>query len=193
MLFCRCTEILKACTGYPSGDLEYKVPHVWCGILPSHTNQIINQRLLKADQIYSKYFYSIWQIINHWKYERFQHPFYIFFMHTLVKFSFLLKDMKFQSCVEISIPLCQKSKLPQPTLSLISKCVNWYVKILSFLVLLIKPRPRNQKYCLGANGLTVSCRYILRQGGRGRERQVVCTPFHSRLLLLSLQPWGYVR
>lgn len=30
------------------------------------------------------------------------------------------------------------------------------------------------------------------RGGRGRERQVVCTPFHSWLLLLSLQPWGYV-
>lgn len=100
--------------------------------------------------------------------------------------------------------LCFRSpNSPQPTLSLISECVNWYLKILSFLVLLIKPRPRNQKYCLEKKKKkrntaweqmdSLSLIGIYRdRGSRGRERQVVCTQFHSRLLLLSLQPWGYV-
>lgn len=47
VLFCSCAEILKACTGYPSETWSIRSPMSGVTSL-SHTNQIINQRLLKA-------------------------------------------------------------------------------------------------------------------------------------------------
>lgn len=77
-------------------------------------------------------------------------------------------------------------------LLLISKYIHWYPKDLNFIALPIKPRLRNQKYFLVQMDKIFPHRYILGEGGGSRDRQAVCTPFYSGVLLLSLQSWGYV-